>query len=197
MTRIGLMVQLTWWPRSLWTNYTVSLDFTHISLRNWTHYYITFPITTYPSNGAMIKHQGHHQNSFFYYTQATGLVWLLPEFNFDFQCDRVSGYVMELRACKWPRLVFWGGKTVFRFKNRKKSKIFHDLSFPEEQILYDVCWTVHHCDNWRIETNLMPLDILLYSLLAHRSGTVVKVLCYKLEGRWFVPSWCHWNFSLT
>jgi len=27
--------------------------------------------------------------------------------------------------------------------------------------------------------------------------TVVKVLCYKSEGRWFDPSWCHWNFSLT
>ena len=27
--------------------------------------------------------------------------------------------------------------------------------------------------------------------------TVVKLLCYKLEGRWFDPSWCHWNFSLT
>ena len=28
-------------------------------------------------------------------------------------------------------------------------------------------------------------------------GTVVKVLCYKSEGRWFNPRWCHWNFSLT
>ena len=28
-------------------------------------------------------------------------------------------------------------------------------------------------------------------------GTVVKVLCYKSEGRMFDPSWCHWNFSLT
>ena len=28
-------------------------------------------------------------------------------------------------------------------------------------------------------------------------GTVVKVLCYKSESRWFDPSWCHWNFSLT
>ena len=27
--------------------------------------------------------------------------------------------------------------------------------------------------------------------------TVVKVLCYKSEGRWFDPSLCHWNFSLT
>jgi hypothetical protein len=27
-------------------------------------------------------------------------------------------------------------------------------------------------------------------------GTVVKGLCYKSEGRWFDPRWCHWNFSL-
>ena len=28
-------------------------------------------------------------------------------------------------------------------------------------------------------------------------SSVVKVLCYKSEDRWFDPSWCHWNFSLT
>jgi len=27
-----------------------------------------------------------------------------------------------------------------------------------------------------------------------RSSTVVKVLCYKLEGRWFDPNWCQWIF---
>ena len=26
---------------------------------------------------------------------------------------------------------------------------------------------------------------------------MVKMLCYKSDGRWFDPSWCHWNFSLT
>ena len=30
-----------------------------------------------------------------------------------------------------------------------------------------------------------------------RGSSVVKVLCYKSEGRWFDPSWCHRNFSLT
>jgi len=25
-------------------------------------------------------------------------------------------------------------------------------------------------------------------------STVVKVLSYKLEGRWFDPSWCQWIF---
>ena len=33
--------------------------------------------------------------------------------------------------------------------------------------------------------------------LKYRRSTEVKVLCYKSEGRWFDPSWCHWNFSLT
>ena len=27
-----------------------------------------------------------------------------------------------------------------------------------------------------------------------RGSTVVKVLCYKLEGPWFDPSWFHWIF---
>ena len=28
----------------------------------------------------------------------------------------------------------------------------------------------------------------------NRGSTVVKVLCYKSEGRWFEPSWCQWIF---
>jgi hypothetical protein len=28
-----------------------------------------------------------------------------------------------------------------------------------------------------------------------RVGTVVMVLCYKSEGRWFDSIWCHWNPS--
>jgi len=27
-----------------------------------------------------------------------------------------------------------------------------------------------------------------------RGCTVVKVLCYKSEGRWFDPTWCQWIF---
>ena len=41
--------------------------------------------------------------------------------------------------------------------------------------------------------------IILSSLrcTGDRGGTVVKVLRYKSEGRWFDSRWCHWNFSLT
>jgi len=38
------------------------------------------------------------------------------------------------------------------------------------------------------------LRVALY-ILGSRGGTVAKVLCYKSEGRWFDPSWCHWIFQ--
>ena len=44
--------------------------------------------------------------------------------------------------------------------------------------------------------NKYPLSHLFF-FGGGRCGTVVKVLCYKSVGRWFEPSWCHWNFSLT
>ena len=37
----------------------------------------------------------------------------------------------------------------------------------------------------------------LFVICWDRGGTVVKVLCYKSEGRWLDSRWCHWNFSLT
>jgi hypothetical protein len=39
--------------------------------------------------------------------------------------------------------------------------------------------------------------IFVQVLTGDCGGTVVKVLCYKLESRWFDSRWCHWNFSLT
>ena len=42
-------------------------------------------------------------------------------------------------------------------------------------------------------TTLLQGVSLFVSLLV-RGGTVVKVLCYKSEGRWFDSSWCQWIF---
>jgi len=40
-----------------------------------------------------------------------------------------------------------------------------------------------------------PQEILLVLIsVGDRGGTVVKVLCYKSEGRWFDPSLCQWIF---
>jgi len=49
----------------------------------------------------------------------------------------------------------------------------------------------------RIVICFLQLYMLQLLFFGGRGDTVVKVLCYKSEGRWFDPSWCHWNFSLT
>jgi len=36
--------------------------------------------------------------------------------------------------------------------------------------------------------------VLYLMFVGDHGSTVVKVLCYKLEGRWFDPSWCQWIF---
>ena len=47
-----------------------------------------------------------------------------------------------------------------------------------------------------VEENICEMIIFLNILIVGDRGvTVVKVLCYKSEGRWFDPSWCHWKFS--
>jgi len=30
--------------------------------------------------------------------------------------------------------------------------------------------------------------------IGDHGNTVVKVLCYNSEGRWFDPTWCQWIF---
>jgi len=41
---------------------------------------------------------------------------------------------------------------------------------------------------------LFRFCLLYYSNCGDRGSTVVKVLYYKSEGRWFYSRWCHWNF---
>ena len=47
-------------------------------------------------------------------------------------------------------------------------------------------------------THRPPLPRRKYSwysfLLGGRGSTVIRVLCYKSEGRWLDPSWCQWIF---
>jgi len=51
--------------------------------------------------------------------------------------------------------------------------------------------TAHHKSPGTVHELLHVLIICI----GDRDGTVVKVLCYKSEGRWFDFRWCHWNFS--
>ena len=76
-------------------------------------------------------------------------------------------------------------------------KINRDISinFTQEQVSISLSVLSTFLSIW---LSLFIFKILLGIVYAReRVGTVAKVLCYKSEGRWFDPSWCHWNFSLT
>ena len=64
-------------------------------------------------------------------------------------------------------------------------------------VLHKIC--TGPLDFQKLEKDLQCKEYLFWPLKAvgDCGSTVVKVLCYKLEGRWFNPRWCHWNFSLT
>ena len=40
----------------------------------------------------------------------------------------------------------------------------------------------------------MEFPSAIQQTIRDRRSTVVNVLCYKSEGRWFDPSWCQWIF---
>jgi len=54
-----------------------------------------------------------------------------------------------------------------------------------------------YCPVIPIPTIFCRIKHPVFIISGDRGSTVVKVLCYKSEGRWFDSSWRHWNFSLT
>jgi len=40
----------------------------------------------------------------------------------------------------------------------------------------------------------IKINLHIGIMCGDRGSSVVKVLCYKSEGRWFNPSWCQWIF---
>jgi hypothetical protein len=64
-----------------------------------------------------------------------------------------------------------------------------------KRIIYE--WCELELYGTRLSSNGVFSDRTFISLGTADGGTVVKVLCYKSEGRWFDSRWCNWNFSLT
>jgi len=94
------------------------------------------------------------------------------------------------------------------FSQEISSCIVIRLNFPNALFLclvpvaWPACPLTIDCD---IINFLMQFSPTAYSSFPNstffsegdRGSTVVKVRCYKSDGRWFHPSWCQWRFSLT
>ena len=114
-----------------------------------------------------------------------------------------EGFV-ECRDCYWY-YTGWGVKVVAAFlaarlRNEPGTVLFHALITT--WLIVKTLWnsTVKLLFSHLRSLPSFPLPFLSLSYLfslRDRGGTVVKVLRYKSEGRWFDSRWCHWNFSLT
>ena len=71
------------------------------------------------------------------------------------------------------------GNTKVWWKDKGKTSLKTDHEGLEEEQRYSFTLSLNSVLDW-----------------GGGGSTVVKVLYYKSEGRWFDPSWCHWNFSL-
>ena len=88
-----------------------------------------------------------------------------------------------------------GTKTLQGRWTTDKSKV---LLLTSSNATSSVRWTVNPFND--ASSHLLTdrnKSLRYYLIIEDRGSTAVKVLCYKSEGRWFDPSWCHWNFSLT
>jgi len=86
-------------------------------------------------------------------------------------------------------IIFWGNSSYSNsiFKQQKRIiRIIMGVGIKD------------YCREFFKNIKYFTTDFTIYSLSpnnrGHRGSTVVKVLCYKSEGRWFDPSWCQWIF---
>ena len=60
------------------------------------------------------------------------------------------------------------------------------------QGIWRICFLFFACFDSLLKDGLLERILIPSIAQGDRSSTVVKALCYKSEGRWFDPSWCHW-----
>jgi len=109
---------------------------------------------------------------------------------------RLLRYFSRLH-CKWPTRQRRKDITYIRHTSISyldslwaHSVLFCELDGFKNLIKYTSCiffCTVQCSTGW---------SKILWAPVSARGSTVVKVLCYKSEGRWFDSRWCHWNYSL-
>ena len=151
------------------------------------------------------------------------VLWLFGEFCW---CCRIKcGCLLVLRCYVSQCCECWAAGDFFFFafvggvaKCRKAAVSFvmsqHGATGPQLgglswNFLYEYFWKI--CRGGGIQVWLKSdkndgcvyiyiyvfIYVYSYIIMGDRGGTVVKVLSYKSEGRWFDSRWCHWNFSLT
>ena len=89
--------------------------------------------------------------------------------------------------------------TIYRHSVSPTDPLMVCNSDLEKSLLCSQCFIA--CVNLQFRPRLCTWRLLkncsLLCWRGDRGSSVVKVLCYKSEGRWFDPSWCQWKLPLT
>ena len=100
----------------------------------------------------------------------------------------------KFRDNRPPELVI----LYWREWKKKLPPYFLHFTFDLHKILYRTYLKKNYrirvsrrCAQW---TSYFTAGRKRISVHTFHNGTVVTVLCYKSEGRWFDPSWCQWIF---
>jgi len=114
--------------------------------------------------------------------------------------SEASCFRLQMNWLKWKfinlkaRIVTSSGHSSYILLSYYRSACFWQLIWPA------CCHTKSCCVQPAPRCHICKLcmcyknTIILAARYTTRGSTVVKVLCYKSEGRWFDPSWCQWIF---
>jgi len=115
-------------------------------------------------------------------------------------CFHVLHALKENGFLRWDRVRSpW--HTTLRWRNSWSSSILHDTApvyvdgTSSMYVTKGLVWSNY-------KSKKRPMKVVEWCVImiasshtkGERGSTVVKVLCYKSESRWFDPSWCHWIF---
>ena len=94
-----------------------------------------------------------------------------------------SSGLANLSEDEWPNFLYIS-KKFFRVLMRISKSVIKSCSLSQSLLIFALL--------------LLLLMHIINAQYNHcngdRGSTMVKVLCYKSEGRWFDPSWCVWIF---
>jgi len=99
----------------------------------------------------------------------------------------------------WPVMhqYFWGEGCLHLQISRRRDDLNYGNDCGSNLLKNnDTCMALHvvSCPTWTWFFCLAKQLVGTEMLLRNRGSTVVKVLCYKSEGRWFDSRWCHGIF---
>ena len=131
-------------------------------------------------------------------------IWNLFTLCVSFPKSKLQSYLLYASYLQHPKSQF---KSCLRYalylQNPNSSPVYFmyhvcNIQNPNSNpvyVMHYICKAVNHI--MLLQFPVIPLTLCIYNSPGDRGSSVVKVLCYKSEGRWFDPSWSHWNFSLT